>query len=84
MSARGFRGSPHPLTGFNVTSTTPRSVSTSTAAVVLCGSTTERFTESWASTALPCTCTELTVPTLTPASITSVPLEMPAALVKRA
>ena len=54
------------------------------AAVVLCGSTTERFTESWASTALPCTCTELTVPTLTPASITSVPLEMPAALVNRA
>ena len=50
------------------------------AAVVVCGSTTDRFTESWASTALPWTCTELTDPTLTPASITSVPLAMPAAL----
>ena len=84
ISAFGFRGSSQPLTGFKVTSTTPRRVSTSTAAVVACGNTTERLTDSWASTALPCTCTELTVPMLTPASMTSVPFEIPAALVKRA
>ena len=83
ISASGLRGSAHPLTGFSVTSTTPSSVSTSMAAVVSCGSTTERLTESWASTAFPCTATEVTVPTLTPATSTSVPLVMPAALVNR-
>ena len=35
--ARGLSGSFHPLTGSRVTSTTPSSVSTSTAAVVTCG-----------------------------------------------
>ena len=54
------------------------------AAVVSWGSTTERFTESVASTALPCTWTDVTEPTLTPASMTSVPLAMPAALGNRA
>ncbi len=84
MKAPGLSGSSHPLTGVNVTSTTPSSVSTSMAAVVTCGNWTELFTDSWASTPLPCTSTEVTVPTLTPATMTWVPFEMPAALANRA
>ncbi len=84
MRAPALSGSAQPLTGVSVTSTTPSSVSTSTAAVVSCGSWTELLTESCASTALPCTSTEVTEPTLTPATMTWVPLSMPAALAKRA
>ena len=84
ISAPDLRGSAQPLTGLSVTSTTPRSVSTSTAAVVSCGSCTELFTESVASTELPCTWTAVTDPTFTPATMTSVPFAIPAALTKRA
>ncbi len=77
--APGLSGWSHPLTGLSVTSTTPSSVSTSTAAVVTCGSCTPLFTDSAASTALPFTLTDVTDPTLTPATITVVPFEMPAA-----
>ena len=62
MRAPGFSGSSHPLTGVSVTSTTPSSVSTSIAAVVSWGSCTEWLTEREASTALPCTWTEVTEP----------------------
>ena len=84
MSAPLASGSLHPLSGCNVTSTTPSNVSTCTAASVSCGSRTEWLTVSAASTAFPCTVTPVTVPTLTPATITSVPLVMPAASAKRA
>ncbi len=54
------------------------------AAFVSWGSCTEWLTERVVSTALPWTLTPVTEPTLTPATITSEPLVMPAAAGKRA